>query len=298
MSRGPPTICSTTYQGLPGDVSVGDRLLIDDGKVAVRVIAVDGPRVQTEVLEGGMVSDHKGINLPGVAVSVPAMSEKDLEDLRWGLQIGADLIALSFVRSAKDIDDVHQVMDQLGIRLPVFAKIEKPQAVDNLDEIVAAFDGVMVARGDLGVELPLEKVPLVQKRIVATAARGLQAGDRGDPDARVDDRREPARPGPRPPTSPTRSSTAPTRSCSRARPRVGRYPIETVATMSRIVDAVESEALDRLPALITRGHTKGAAICEAATRVAETVGARVPRRVHADGVERAACSPATAPRSR
>ncbi|MBM3688029.1 MAG: pyruvate kinase, partial [Actinobacteria bacterium] len=157
---------STTYAGLPGDVAAGDAILIDDGRVALEVTAVDGPRVITRVVEGGRVSDNKGLNLPGVAVSVPALSEKDIDDLRWGLRAGADLIALSFVRSAADIADVHRVMDEEGVRVPVLAKVEKPQAVDNLAEIIAAFDGIMVARGDLGVELPLEAVPLVQKRAI------------------------------------------------------------------------------------------------------------------------------------
>ena len=138
------------------------------------MVEVDGPRVVTEVIEGGVVSNNKGINLPGVAVSVPAMSEKDEADLRWGLHLRADLIALSFVRSAADIEDVHRIMDEEGVRLPVIAKIEKPQAVDNLDEIVDAFDGLMVARGDLGVELPLEQVPLVQKRAVELARRNAK----------------------------------------------------------------------------------------------------------------------------
>ncbi|MFN9899846.1 MAG: pyruvate kinase, partial [bacterium] len=119
-----------------------------------------GNDVVTKCIEPGPVSNNKGINLPGVAVSVPAMSEKDIDDLRWGLKAGADFIALSFVRSAKDIDDVHRIMDEEGIRLPVIAKIEKPQAVDNLEEIVQAFDGIMVARGDLGVEMPIEDIPL------------------------------------------------------------------------------------------------------------------------------------------
>ena len=123
----------------------------------------------TEVIEGGFVSSNKGINLPGVAVSVPALSEKDIEDLRWALQTGVDIIALSFVRSAADYADVSAIMDEEGIRVPVIAKIEKPQAVANLDEIVEAFDGIMVARGDLGVELPLEQVPLVQKRCITQA---------------------------------------------------------------------------------------------------------------------------------
>ena len=152
----------TTYKGLPGDCKPGDRILIDDGKVTVEVVEVKGNDVVTKVIEPGTVSNNKGINLPGVAVSVPALSEKDKEDLRWGLAAGADFIALSFVRSAADIKDVHAIMDEVGIRRPVIAKIEKPQAVENLQEIVDAFDGIMVARGDLGVELPIEDVPLVQ----------------------------------------------------------------------------------------------------------------------------------------
>ena len=167
-------LVSTTYAGLAGDARPGDRILIDDGKVCVQVVEVDGPRVVTEVLEGGVVSNHKGLNLPGVAVSVPAMSDKDESDLRWGLHLRADLIALSFVRSAADVEDVRKIMDEEGVRLPVIAKIEKPQAVANLEEIVTAFDGLMVARGDLGVELPLEQVPLVQKRAVELARRNAK----------------------------------------------------------------------------------------------------------------------------
>ena len=163
--------CSTTYKGLPGDVSPGDLILIDDGRLTLRATEVTATDVVTEVVVGGPVSNNKGINLPGVAVSVPAMSEKDTEDLRWALRNGVDMVALSFVRSAKDIKLVHKVMDEEGRRVPVIAKIEKPQAVENLDEIIDAFDAVMVARGDLGVELPLEEVPLVQKQIVTAARR-------------------------------------------------------------------------------------------------------------------------------
>ena len=161
----------TTYAGLPGDVTAGDRILIDDGKLALIATAVTETDVVCQVLEGGTLSNNKGINLPGVAVSVPAMSEKDKDDLRWALRMRVDMIALSFVRTADDIRDVHQIMDEEGLRLPVIAKIEKPQAVDNLDEIIRAFDGVMVARGDLGVEMPLEEVPLVQKRACEIARR-------------------------------------------------------------------------------------------------------------------------------
>ena len=159
----------TTYKGLPGDCKKGDRILIDDGKVTVEVVEVRGNEVVTSCIEPGPISNNKGLNLPGVAVSVPAMSTKDEDDLRWGLKAGADFIALSFVRSAKDIDDVHKIMDEVGIRRPVIAKIEKPQAVSNLEEIIAAFDGIMVARGDLGVEMPIEDIPIVQKRCVTLA---------------------------------------------------------------------------------------------------------------------------------
>ncbi|HRC13133.1 MAG TPA: pyruvate kinase, partial [Dermatophilaceae bacterium] len=166
---GDRTRVSTTYKGMPGDVTPGDLLLIDDGKVTLRAVAVSDTDIDTEVVEGGVISNNKGINLPGVAVSVPALSEKDKADLRWALALRADLVALSFVRSAADIEDVHAIMDEVGVRLPVIAKIEKPQAVENLPEILEVFDGLMVARGDLGVELPLEQVPLVQKRAVELA---------------------------------------------------------------------------------------------------------------------------------
>src|SRR2546421_5415397 len=158
---------STTYKGLAADAKVGDRLLVDDGKVGLVVKAVEGPDVVCEVTEGGPVSNNKGLSLPGMDVSVPALSEKDIDDLEFALSLGVDFIALSFVRSPADIDLVHQVMDRAGSgRLPVIAKIEKPEAVYNLEAIVLAFDAVMVARGDLGVELPLEQVPLVQKRAI------------------------------------------------------------------------------------------------------------------------------------
>ena len=157
-------ICGTTFKGLPQDVKPGDFLLIDDGKVRVEVVDTDGTVVTTKVIVAGAVSNNKGINLPGVAVNVPALSEKDEDDLRWGLRTGADVIALSFVRNATDVERVHEIMAEEGVRIPVIAKIEKPQAVDALEEIVDAFDGIMVARGDLGVELPLEAVPIVPKR--------------------------------------------------------------------------------------------------------------------------------------
>ncbi|WP_454980002.1 pyruvate kinase, partial [Corynebacterium propinquum] len=140
---------STTYKNLADDARPGDRLLIDDGKVAVECVEVDGTDVVCRVTEGGPVSNNKGVSLPGMDISVPALSEKDIEDLRFALRLGVDFIALSFVRSPSDVDLVHKIMDEEGRRLPVIAKLEKPEAVDALESIILAFDAVMVARGDL-----------------------------------------------------------------------------------------------------------------------------------------------------
>ncbi|WP_273367451.1 pyruvate kinase [Corynebacterium massiliense] len=160
---------STTYKGLADDAKPGDRLLVDDGKVALVCKEVDGNDVVCEVTEGGPVSNNKGVSLPGMSISVPALSEKDIADLRFALKLGVDFIALSFVRSPSDVDRVHEIMDEEGRRVPVIAKLEKPEAVDALESIILAFDAVMVARGDLGVEVPLEEVPLVQKRAIQIA---------------------------------------------------------------------------------------------------------------------------------
>ena len=263
----------TTYKGLPGDCKAGDRILIDDGKVTVEVVEVNGNDVVTKVVEPGAVSNNKGINLPGVAVSVPAMSEKDKEDLRWGLKAGADFIALSFVRSAKDIDDVHAIMDEVGVRVPVIAKIEKPQAVDNLEEIVAAFDGIMVARGDLGVEMPIEDIPLVQKRCVTLARENAKPVIVATQmlDSMITNSR------------PTRAEAT---DCANAvldgadalmlsgETSVGAFAIEAVQTMARIIEKTEQEALHLIPALQHNPRTKGGAITKAATEVGLTVGAK------------------------
>jgi pyruvate kinase len=171
---GDKTICGTTYKGLTGDVAKGDQILINDGNVELKVTEVSGSRVRTIVIEGGVISDHKGINLPGAAVNVPALSEKDVEDLRFALRMGCDLVALSFVRDANDVHDVRKIMEEEGRRVPVIAKVEKPQAVANMEDVVMAFDGVMVARGDLAVEYPLEKVPMVQKRLIELCRRNAK----------------------------------------------------------------------------------------------------------------------------
>ena len=263
----------TTYKGLPGDCKAGDFIMIDDGKVTVEVIEVKGNDVITKCIFPGAVSNNKGINLPGVAVSVPAMSEKDGDDLRWGLRAGADFIALSFVRNAADIKDVHAIMDEVGIRVPVIAKIEKPQAVDNLQEIVDAFDGIMVARGDLGVEMPIEDVPMVQKRCIELAR------DAAKPvivatqmlDSMITNSR------------PTRAEAT---DCANAvldgadalmlsgETSVGEFAIEAVQTMARIIEKTEQEGLDRIRPLIHAPRTKGGAITKAAAEVGEILNAK------------------------
>ncbi|WP_337110259.1 pyruvate kinase, partial [Prescottella equi] len=150
--EGPHDRVSTTYTQLAQDALPGDRLLVDDCKVGLVVEAVDGDDVVCRVTEGGPVSNSKGVSLPGMNVSVPALSEKDIEDLEFALGLGVDFIALSFVRSPADVELVHDVMDRVGRRVPVIAKLEKPEAIENLEAVVLAFDAVMVARGDLGVE--------------------------------------------------------------------------------------------------------------------------------------------------
>ena len=271
--------CGTTYHGLPGDVNVGDPILIDDGKIRLRVTrVVDGTDVHTEVLVGGRVSDHKGINLPGVAVSVPALSEKDIEDLRFALGLTVDFIALSFVRDAKDVEDVRKIMDEEGIRVPVIAKIEKPQAIENLDEVIAAFDGFMVARGDLGVECPLEDVPFLQKRIVEKArlnakpvivATQMLESMIGNP-------------------APTRAEASDVANAVldgadavmlSGETSVGEYPVHTVETMARIITATEAHALKEngrvgMAEIDWDPHTRSGVIAKAAEEVAERVGAK------------------------
>src|SRR6187549_310240 len=270
---GTKEIRSTTFKGLTADVNPGDFLLIDDGKVRVEVVEKDDTVVTTKVIVGGPVSNNKGINLPGVAVNVPALSEKDEDDLRWGLRIGADLIALSFVRSAKDIQRVHVIMAEEGRHVPVIAKIEKPQAVDNLEEIIDAFDGIMVARGDLGVELPLEAVPIVQKRAVELCRRMAK------PVIVATQMLESMIENP----VPTRAETSDVANAVRdgadavmlsGETSVGTYPVITVQTMARIVASTEEHGLERIPALGTKPRTQGGAITLAAAEVADFVDAK------------------------
>ena len=271
--EGDVDICGTTFKGLPGDIKVGDFLLIDDGKVKLRAVAVSDTTVTTEVEIPGLVSNNKGINLPGVAVNVPALSEKDEADLRWGLKLGVDMVALSFVRNASDIDRVHEIMREEGRKVPVIAKIEKPQAVENLEEIIDAFDAIMVARGDLGVELPLEQVPLVQKRAVELARRWAK------PVIVATQMLESMISS----SIPTRAETSDVANAVldgadalmlSGETSVGSFPVETVSTMAKIIQSTEENGLSRIPDLGTRPHTQGGAVSFAAMEIAELLGSK------------------------
>jgi pyruvate kinase len=271
--EGDVNICGTTFKGLPQDVNVGDFLLIDDGKVKLRATEVTDTTVTTEVEIPGQVSNNKGINLPGVAVNVPALSEKDEDDLRWGLKLGVDMVALSFVRNASDIERVHEIMREEGRKIPVIAKIEKPQAVENLEEIIDAFDAIMVARGDLGVELPLEQVPLVQKRAVELARRWAK------PVIVATQMLESMISS----SIPTRAETSDVANAVldgadalmlSGETSVGSFPVETVSTMARIIQSTEENGLSRIPDLGTRPHTQGGAVSFAAMEIAELLGSK------------------------
>jgi pyruvate kinase len=264
---------STTYKGLAQDARPGDRLLIDDGKVGLVVTGVDGDDVRCSVTEGGPVSNNKGISLPGMNVSVPALSEKDIADLKYALQLGVDVVALSFVRSAADADLVRNVMDEVGAdRRPVIAKLEKPEILDSLEAIVRTFDGIMVARGDLGVELPLEQVPLVQKRAVQVArenARPVIVATQ-----MLDSMIEHSRP--------TRAEASDVANAVldgadavmlSGETSVGKYPIIAVRTMGRIIEAVETESVSA-PPLTHAPRTRGGVISFAARDIAERIGAK------------------------
>ena len=263
---------STTYKQLATDAKPGDRLLVDDGKVALVVEHIDGPDVVCSVTEGGPVSNNKGLSMPGMNVSVPALSEKDIEDLEFALQLGVDLVALSFVRSPADVELVHEVMDRVGRRVPVIAKLEKPEAVDNLEAIVLAFDAVMVARGDLGVELPLEEVPLVQKRAIQIARENAKPVIVATQmlDSMIENSR------------PTRAEASDVANAVldgadavmlSGETSVGKYPFEAVRTMARIITAVEDNSI-AAPPLTHVPRTKRGVISYAARDIGERLDAK------------------------
>jgi pyruvate kinase len=263
---------STTYKELAVDVRPGDRLLVDDGNVALVAVDVEnGTDVVCDVTEGGLVSNNKGLSLPGVAVSVPALSEKDADDLEFALRLGVDFIALSFVRKPEDVKLVHRIMDSVGIRRPVIAKIEKPEAVDRLEDIVLAFDGVMVARGDLGVEMPLEQVPVVQKLAIQVCRNNAKPVIVATQmlESMISHSR------------PTRAEASDVANAVidgadavmlSGETSVGKYPVQAVATMGRIISSVEASGtgvagLQHIP------RTPGGAIVKAAKDIGDALGA-------------------------
>ena len=262
---------STTYKGLARDARPGDRLLVDDGKVALICKEVDGNDVVCEVVEGGSVSNNKGVSLPGMNISVPALSEKDREDLRFALKLGVDFIALSFVRSPADVELVHEIMDEVGRRVPVIAKLEKPEAVDALEPVILAFDAVMVARGDLGVEVPLEDVPLVQKRAIQIARENAKPVIVATQmlDSMIENSR------------PTRAEASDVANAVldgadavmlSGETSVGKHPVTTVKTMARIVTAAEIDG--EVPPLTHRPRTRRGVITYAAKDIGERLNAK------------------------
>jgi pyruvate kinase len=263
---------STTYKELAKDAAIGDRLLVDDGNIGLTVSEIDGNDVVCIVTEGGKVSNNKGLSLPGMNTSVPALSEKDIEDLKFALALGVDLIALSFVRSPVDIELVHEIMDEMGRRVPVIAKLEKPEAVENLEAIVLAFDAIMVARGDLGVELPLEEVPLVQKRAIQMARENAKPVIVATQmlESMIENSR------------PTRAEASDVANAVldgadavmlSGETSVGKYPLEAVKTMARIVTAVEENST-AAPPLTHVPRTKRGVISYAARDIGERLDAK------------------------
>ena len=251
----------------------GDFLLIDDGKVKVKVLETDGAVVTTEVIVAGPVSNNKGINLPGVAVNVPALSREGRGRPPLGPRSAPTSSRCRSCATPKTSQRVHEIMAEEGRKVPVIAKIEKPQAVDNLEEIIDAFDGIMVARGDLGVELPLEAVPIVQKRAVELCRRMAK------PVIVATQMLESMISSP----VPTRAETSDVANavldgadavmlCGET--SVGEYPVITVETMARIVESTEEHGLERIPPLGTKPRTQGGAITLAAAEVAEFVEAK------------------------
>jgi pyruvate kinase len=266
--QGAATLAATTYPDLARDVRPGDALLIDDGLIRLEVLESDGVHVSTRVVEGGTVRDHKGINLPGAAISAPALSEKDKADLEFGHSLRVDMVALSFVRRPEDVILARQFMLERGAELPIVVKLEKPEAVLRLKEILEVADALMVARGDLGVEMPLERVPVVQKQAIQMARR------MGKPAIVATQMLESMIEHSRP----TRAEASDVANAIldgadavmlSGETSVGLHPIEAVTVMERIVREAESAKLDTVrDRRYPPASTKQEAIAEAACRAA------------------------------
>lgn len=269
-------VISTTYEALPQDVKVGDRILLDDGLLELSVLSAIGTDVQCLVVHGGVLGEHKGINLPGVAVSAPALTEKDRNDLQFGIKHGVDYVALSFVRRPQDVREAKYLIQQYITEaygeeekrnIPLIAKIEKPEAVEHLDEILDVTDGVMVARGDLGVEMAQEKVPLIQKRIIA------RCNDLGLPVITATQMLESMVTNPRPTRAEVNDVSNSVLDGTdavmlSAETSVGAFPIEAVQMMVRIALATEANYHTTKPP-IHKHRSLAQAVSHAARALAE-----------------------------
>jgi pyruvate kinase len=267
----------TIYQNLPQDVRPGDQILLDDGNLELKVLGNEGNDVRCQVVIGGLLKDRKGINLPGVKVSAPALTEKDLVDLEFCIEQQVDWVALSFVRYADEINEVKRRLYERKSQICVIAKIEKPEAVENFNAILEASDGIMVARGDLGVEIQPERVPLIQKLIIH------KCNVRGKPVITATQMLESMIHNPRP----TRAETSDVANAIldgtdavmlSAETASGDYPFEAVAVMDRVARNVEADPqLQRSPALPEKAlehRRQPEAIGQAACQIADTVGAK------------------------
>jgi pyruvate kinase len=266
--EGTEELISTTYDPLPKDVSAGDTILLDDGNLELKVLSAAGERVETQVVHGGPLKSNKGMNLPGVKLSTPALTEKDKRDLMFGVSNGVDYVALSFVRQAADVEQCKALIKQYGGTTPVIAKIEKREAVDDLVQILEVTDGVMVARGDLGVELSTEEVPTLQKRIIemANGAGRVVITATQMLESMIEHSR------------PTRAEASDVANAIldgtdgimlSAETASGRFPVEAVETMARIADYTEEHYGFRSPARVTGGQ--GSMVARSLARVASTV---------------------------
>ncbi len=269
---GTSALISTTFPTLAREVEPGARILLSDGLIELRVRAIHGKDVECEVVNGGLLGEHKGINLPGTVVRVPSLSEKDKKDLAFGLKSGVDMVAVSFVRTAQDVKDARRLIASHGSNVPIIAKLEKPQAIEHLDEIFEAADGVMVARGDLGVEMPAESVPVIQKKIIRQAAEWRK------PVITATQMLESMIENPRP----TRAEASDVANAVfdgtdalmlSAETATGKWPREAAAMMARIIIEAESSMEDTLHRRRREGQITSISetICESIAHAAQQV---------------------------
>lgn len=262
---------ATNYPGMPKDVRAGDRILLDDGAIELRVESTTNSEVVTHVVNGGMLGERKGINLPGIKLPIPSLTDKDRDDLKWAARQGVDYFALSFVRSAEDCEHAKELIRQAGSKAPLVAKIEKAEAIDHLDEIIAVADGVMVARGDLGVETSVELVPVYQKqiieraneagKIVITATQMLQSMVASPRPTRAE-------------ATDVANAVWDGSDCLMlsGETATGKYPVAAVSTMERIIETAETRSKNRSIVSKLVGRQSGRvsrALCEAAAFAAD-----------------------------